>query len=579
MPDVRMPDGTIIRNVPEGTTKADLLKRYEARGRSPSALADRYKGATNDQAFRAYWSGREKVASHKFESPEAKAAALRKYESDPRIKAIRQKMRDTDPVQGVLLGAMKPVDNLATWASNIPGVGSAVDRIGEALGMTPTKRAVAQNENAREANTRKGYQLAGKIAGTLPTAAIPGGAAVQGAVGGALLTDDPNDAKGTLVDALLGAVGGKAGEKVGKTISGWVGGGNVPKNVRLLADEGVVMTPGQRGGKVANFFEDKVLGSIPLVQDIPAAARSRAANDLRIAASNRVLKPIGASIERGTHIDNEAIGAIQDLVYQNYDDAIAPLAAQADNAFTQGIDDALLGADHQLGGDAAAQLGNYATYLKDRFAQPLGGDALKREVQTLRKVASETIKKDSLLGERFWALADVLDDAISRQSGAAASGQFSNARQSVSLLKRLSDAASRPGAVNGEFTPTHLLQAAKRKGFGTTADNIANGTAPLLDLANAGANVLRNTTANSGTVPRAIAGGAILSGAPAAVDPTLGVLTASSLARYIPGVDKILQEAALSRPEKMRAIGELLNRYSSVLVAPGAASAVTLSGN
>lgn len=35
MPDVRMPDGTIIRNVPEGTTKSDLMRRL-----SPSAQVD-----------------------------------------------------------------------------------------------------------------------------------------------------------------------------------------------------------------------------------------------------------------------------------------------------------------------------------------------------------------------------------------------------------------------------------------------------------------------------------------------------------------------------------------------------------
>jgi len=37
--DVRMPDGTIVTNVPEGTTKADLLAKLEAFKTKPTEAA------------------------------------------------------------------------------------------------------------------------------------------------------------------------------------------------------------------------------------------------------------------------------------------------------------------------------------------------------------------------------------------------------------------------------------------------------------------------------------------------------------------------------------------------------------
>lgn len=45
MPDVRMPDGTIIRNVPEGTTRAQLEARYRARAPKENPVANVVGGA------------------------------------------------------------------------------------------------------------------------------------------------------------------------------------------------------------------------------------------------------------------------------------------------------------------------------------------------------------------------------------------------------------------------------------------------------------------------------------------------------------------------------------------------------
>lgn len=163
MPDVRMPDGTIIRNVPEGTTKAQL----EARWRQ------------SRQGGGGGWSG----------------------------------PTDNSRIRGLALGALRPLDNLATWASHLPGM-EAIDRFGQRIGLPSTKQAVRGNDRARQNNSRTGYQAIGNIAATLPTAYLPGGVVAQGAAAGALSAEKPNDLTNVATSAAVGGLAGKIGEKV-----------------------------------------------------------------------------------------------------------------------------------------------------------------------------------------------------------------------------------------------------------------------------------------------------------------------------------------------------------------------------
>jgi len=96
--------------------------------------------------------------------------------------------KDDSKLNGLMLGALKPIDNAArALAGALPeGVTSAIDTAGAAMGMPSQEQAYEANQAAREGNSATGMQLAGNIAGTLPTLALPGGALAQGAAGGAL---------------------------------------------------------------------------------------------------------------------------------------------------------------------------------------------------------------------------------------------------------------------------------------------------------------------------------------------------------------------------------------------------------
>lgn len=164
--DVRMPDGTIMRNVPRGARKADIERAWQKA---------RTKGAVPDK-------------------------------------------RDTSFLQG----AREEIGNAAANAGwlmetlNGRGVAKALTGLPMASDIT---RAQVQNQavNAPYRGSTAGH-IVGGILATLPTAMIPGGALAQGAAAGALLTKDPNDTGGLLKDAAIGGVAGKAGEQVGKRI-------------------------------------------------------------------------------------------------------------------------------------------------------------------------------------------------------------------------------------------------------------------------------------------------------------------------------------------------------------------------
>lgn len=121
--------------------------------------------------------------------------------------------KDDSRLRGLVLGAVKPLDNAATWLTQTP-VGRVLDRLGQSMGLPSTEQGVRQHDRARQINTRTGYQGAGTAIGTLPTMYLPGGVLVQGAAAGALSADKPLDAKNVAIDAAGGAIAGKVGEKV-----------------------------------------------------------------------------------------------------------------------------------------------------------------------------------------------------------------------------------------------------------------------------------------------------------------------------------------------------------------------------
>lgn len=170
MPDVRMPDGTIIKNVPANASREQIVATHE---RAKAA------GKVPDSRPTSYW-------------------------------------------QGVVEGTHKVANNMLRFDP----VGRAGDWIGEQMGFKPvTQSQIADLTDKKFQNSRAKSQyqgstmgnLTGNILTTLPAALATKNPWVSGAATGAMMTDK-RDAGGILMDAGVGALGGKAGDIVGKRL-------------------------------------------------------------------------------------------------------------------------------------------------------------------------------------------------------------------------------------------------------------------------------------------------------------------------------------------------------------------------
>lgn len=135
--------------------------------------------------------------------------------------AVQQQGRKSKPTsfwQGV-------VEEGGRALSNLQWVGDALTgkNITRAITGQPTPADITRAQLAKQkANAKYRGSTAGKITGgilgALPSLAVPGGALAQGAAGGFLLTQDPNDLATTARDVTIGAVTGKAGDVVGRRV-------------------------------------------------------------------------------------------------------------------------------------------------------------------------------------------------------------------------------------------------------------------------------------------------------------------------------------------------------------------------
>lgn len=172
MPDVRMPDGTIIRNVPANATRQQILAAHE-RARQQGAIPDK---------------------------------------------------RPKSFFKGMAEGIMTPWNNAAQLLEkglDTVGLAKPVNAVGSFLGMAPS---VASARDIQAANSAKWKtqgstpgRVTGNIVGTLPAAAMPGGVFVQGATQGALLNEN-HTPEGIAQDALMGAAGNKVGQIFGERV-------------------------------------------------------------------------------------------------------------------------------------------------------------------------------------------------------------------------------------------------------------------------------------------------------------------------------------------------------------------------
>lgn len=474
--------------------------------------------------------------------------------------------KDDSAARGFGLGATKPLDNIARAVSSIPVIGPAIDAGNRALGLPTGEEAYQANQQARANNTRTGFQLAGNIAGTLPTAAIPGGALAQGAAGGALLSD-AETAGGVVADAAIGAGVGRAVQGGVNAIRS-VAAPRVNAFVQQLSQAGVQMTPGQIVGGIGKRIEDAAT-SIPFVGDAIKGAQRRSVETFNRAAVNRALAPLGQALPDNIPTGSEAVRFAGDVLSRGYDDVLQRLGGQADPTFTT-----RLGTIQARANLPAAEQAQLAEIVNREVVERIGQgqftgrmlnqvrDRLDKVGAGLRANTQSPYARD--LGEAVEAVREQVM-ALARRQNPTFADALRSLDKGWSNLVRVEKAAAN-AATDGIFTPGQFTTAVRQTDRSARKRAVARGTAQGQDLANAARNVLPSSVPDSGTAGRlvtaglgggavaapqlvvpAIAGGAGVMAAysPAATRAFQGVMTrqAGPAGRF---VDRLLQQAPVS---------------------------------
>lgn len=466
---------------------------------------------------------------------------------------------DTNPVRGFVLGAMKPLDKAATLLE------SGFNAITGANSQSAAT-AAAENTAARAANTRTGFQTAGSIGAT---ALLPGGPIVQGATGGALLSDS-DTAAGMAKDAAIGAAGGYLGDKVVRGVAGVVGPRVAPALAKLQA-EGVRVTPGQAarasGNRVAAAAEDRAT-TLPILGGRIEAGREAANEGFNRAIVNRALKPIGIKLPDNIPVGHDAIKYAGDQLSRVYQDVLPRLSGKLDRTFKTRLD--YIRASGDLPPAYAAELENVKqSVLREAFdtSGRYNGKAFQRVSDRLDKVAANWSKSADdpwkrELGASIYKMREELH-ALARRQNPTLAAKLRAADNGWASLVRAERAAAQ--TADGVVSPNQYSQAVRIADRSARKRAVARGEARDQDLAKAAATVLPSGTGSSGTAERL----ANNSGTSWALGAALSPLYAAAQ-RATPLVTR------QASPTAMR-LGDLIRRSAPAGTAAGSAGTVYLA--
>jgi len=482
-------------------------------------------------------------------------------------------------------GAMNTIGGAAR--AGLHGLGWLLDKAGDKQGAANLNDTVQQAEEAQAARTREfelKRQQAGGGTGTdwvqvggqmIPAFLVPGGGAKsllgamgEGAAGGAVLgaaDTPPGESYGqhAATGALTGgAVSGALGA-VGKII----GGANLSPHAQLLKDEGVTLTPGMVGGKIANDIEQK-MSSWPIVGPLVADSRRQAVHEMNDAALQRALTPIGEDLPKGMPVQ-EAIDYTKTKLSDAYKQILPNLNFAPDAAYTADMQavlakqaqlpDALRTSFDQTMNDLIAK----ATVPGPNGTQVLTGDALKKAESVLGQKAKNFMSS----GDAFQRdLGNVYRDALTafRAGVVRQNPQYGPQLQAInngfSVLAIMRQAGNNLKNPENPIMPGALSSAVRSKSGGVDKDQFARGVANMQDMSGAANAVLGATVPDSGSIGRLMMGTGLLGGIgiPALMGSPVTAATAAGIAAGY-GTDagrKALFALLARRPDLMRELGQ-----------------------
>jgi hypothetical protein len=324
--------------------------------------------------------------------------------------------------------------------------------------------------------------------------------------------------------------------------------------------------------------------SAPFIGDMIRNARQQSLDTFNVAAINRALKPLNMSLPENVPIGHDAVAHVQDTLNGAYQKLLPTLKVDLDTPLVKGLADVQKAAQGRLLPEQYKQFQNIVrSEVLQRFRQGgLNGENFKAVDSELggmiRRFGQSASGGDQELANALKGVQGELRAMIDRQNVEAAP-TLKAINQGWAALTRLENAASRPGAVNGVFSPSQLA-AATRAGDSTARKRAsAAGGAMMQDLAHAAQEVLPSKIPDSGTAGRTLfnlaSGGGLLAGAKLGLINPLAVAGAGLTAIPYTRIGRAAAEKALTaRPGEVRAAGELLRKLP--LGIPAAATGAVL---
>jgi hypothetical protein len=483
--DVTLPDGTVIKGVPDGTTREQLAQKLVAKG---------------------------------FKVPDSWLAKKRFAPGTPEFEAAYQKKQD-EMVAGMSMG-----ERLAA------GAGKAVYDTGRGLGQIlgkVSKEDVAKAREQDQALMRTKAGITGNVLGY-----------VGEAVPAALLAPEATGAAGTVGTALLprliaGGLSGGAqgyaapyasqGEHITNTLVGAglgtaiPGAGAATSNVmrglaspeaKTLLEAGVRLTPGQMLGGMARRAEDAAM-SLPVVGSAIRNAQRRAIEDFNLASVEKALQPIGAKLGKGVEAGYDAIEQGRKAITSAYDKVLGQMKGRVDSTLTNKIAGTLTSHINTLPDNLARKL--MQTVDEDVLqklgkGQWVGGKEVKEVISNLGnevRAAQQSIDPAyRQLGKAFQSIQNDVKAMLKRSNPKEMGEELANADAAHARMLRVENAAARVGADEGKFTAAQLRSAVRAEDSSYKKRGFSQGNALLQDWADAGKNVLPQKVPDSGTAER-----------------------------------------------------------------------------
>lgn len=422
---------------------------------------------------------------------------------------------EEEPSRYVFESAPSPLDNpnMATEGMSgldkfKAGAGKAITDLvrgaGQLMGIGPSGEQTAATNRLDAPLMATGAGLAGNVAGniaaTLPTLAIPGINSYTGALGlgGVLGAMQPaENTSQRVMSTGLGAAGGLAGQAIGNVVSGLiqpVKSGLSPEAVRLAGvakSEGIPLDAAAATGSKPLQTINSVFENLPFTAEKQAeqiAARQAAFNQ-------SVLKRAGIDATTAT---SDVLGAQKSALGKAFED----IASRNTLNFNNGLayDLAKIGdtAERRLTKDAGAAFQNtVADILSEAPKGVMDGAKYQAWRTELNRLANGTDTTAHFYGQ----VKKSLDGAFNSQISGADAMAWKKASSEYANLKTILNAMGGSGkaAINGDISPAQLSMAL---GQSIGKEGKALGRGQLNDLSKVGNLFVRDTVPNSGTAQR-----------------------------------------------------------------------------